>query len=420
MRVSRFAPLALLAPLALSPARPLAQRVDTVVRMAGAPKYAGVSTLVEEISIGVADGAEEYMFGDVGDIAVAKDGSIYVLDRQIPTIRMYDANGKYVRTIGRRGQGPGEIASPSGIGVLPDGRLLLWDTANWRVNVYSATGASLTHWSLPAAANSTAQMWRALIVDTAGAVYVMKSTFVRPTDGTRPRVDYVWLKLRGDGSIVDTVREPRWPRALPLLTATNGGSTKSIAVPFEPVPTWRISPLGYIVSGVPGRYAFELHTGARSVTSVRRDVQPVRVTAAERDSARKYVETSLRETDPGWGWGGVDVPRMKPAYETFALGLDGRIWITRISEVSPRVGSINSSGGAGRGAPPRPAPAVEAAHVQRRPALYDVFEPSGAFIGQVQIPPGVSTVIRRGDYVWGVGYNDDDVAFVKRYRISWK
>ena len=25
----------------------------------------------------------------------------------------------------------------------------------------------------------------------------------------------------------------------------------------------------------------------------------------------------------------------------------------------------------------------------------------------------------RGDQVWGVAYNADDVAFLKRYRISW-
>src|SRR5688572_11404822 len=77
-RLAPFALLAPFAPLALSPARPLAQQADTVVRVAGAPRHAGIATLVEEISIGVVDGAEEYTFGDVTDVAVGKDGSIYV------------------------------------------------------------------------------------------------------------------------------------------------------------------------------------------------------------------------------------------------------------------------------------------------------------------------------------------------------
>ena len=81
--------------------------------------------------------------------------------------------------------------------------------------------------------------------------------------------------------------------------------------------------------------------------------------------------------------------------------------------------SIVLVGRNGAGAPP-PRRNTPAQPVKRRPALYDVFEPSGAFIGAVEIPPGVSTVLRRGNHVWAVAYNDDDVAFVKRYRINWK
>ena len=398
----------------------LAAPQDTVVRNAGAPRYPGVATLVEEISIGVADGAEEHMFGDVGDIAVGKDGSMYVLDRSVHTIRMYDVNGKYLRSIGRRGQGPGEMVSPSGIAVLTDGRLVLWETSLWRVNVYSATGAVLTHWSFATSASGTSQTMRAIHADTAGDVVAMKSQFAPLAPGTRPRVTYVWLKLRGsDGAVLDTIREPVLSRTPRMLEASNNGAFKSLVVPFDPVRVWRVSPLGAVVAGFPDRYAFEIHSPGGRITSVRRDVQPSPVSAAERDSAHRVAETSLRETQPGWSWGGIDLPRTKPLYHDLMIGLDGRIWIARITEVSPRVGGINFSGGVGRGAPRTPRPPAPVPVVRRR-ALYDVFEPSGAFIGAVEIPPGVSTVLRRGDHVWGVAYDDDDVAFVKRYRIVWK
>ncbi|HKS04679.1 MAG TPA: 6-bladed beta-propeller [Gemmatimonadaceae bacterium] len=151
---------------------------DTVVRNAGAPKYPGVATLVQEVSIGALDGPDEYVFGEVADIAVGEDGAIYVLDRTVNAIRMYDANGKYLRTIGRRGQGPGEMMAASGITTLGDGRLLLWETNLWRVNVYSATGAVLTHWSLATTGGGNAMMSRAITSDTVGDVYVMKNWLV--------------------------------------------------------------------------------------------------------------------------------------------------------------------------------------------------------------------------------------------------
>jgi hypothetical protein len=396
-----------------------AQRADTVVRMAGPPRYAEVASLIEEMSIGVVDGAEEYMFGDIADIAVAKDGSVFVLDRKIHGVRVYDARGKYTRTIGRRGQGPGEIASGSGIGLLPDGRLLVWDTGNWRVNVYSPAGQAITHWALPS--SGTGSMSRGLVVDSAGFVYVQKPIFTRPPNG-RTRIDRVWLRLRPtDGAVVDTIEQPAWTKAPRELVATgSGGNSQSMTgVPFDPVPTWVISPHGYLITGIPDRYAFELHNAPRSVVSIRREVRPEPVSARERDSARKETETMLRRTEPGWSWGGVDVPATRPYYEGIHTGTDGRIWVARVKEVAPRVGAINTSGSVGMGPRPAPRPA-DAKPVVSRPALYDVFEPSGVFTGQVRIPPRVSTAVRNGDYVWGVAYDEDDVPSVKRYRIVWK
>ena len=64
------------------------------------------------------EGAEEYLFGDITELAVAPDGSIYVFDRQVPALRKYDAKGKFVRTFGRKGQGHGEYLSGGVLAVL--------------------------------------------------------------------------------------------------------------------------------------------------------------------------------------------------------------------------------------------------------------------------------------------------------------
>jgi hypothetical protein len=61
-----------------------------------------------------------------------------------------------------------------------------------------------------------------------------------------------------------------------------------------------------------------------------------------------------------------------------------------------------------------------AAQEKPRPALYDLFEPDGTYLGQVQVPARVSTMVRRGDHIWGIAFDEDDVATVKRYRIAWR
>jgi hypothetical protein len=52
-----------------------------------------------------------YQFFRPMDIDVDREGNIYVLDSGNFRIQKYDSNGKYMKTIGRRGQGPGEFES---------------------------------------------------------------------------------------------------------------------------------------------------------------------------------------------------------------------------------------------------------------------------------------------------------------------
>jgi len=68
--------------------------------------------LQEELSIGNEDD-KNYMFYVVKDIAVDLKGNIYVLDARNFRIQEFDRNGKFLQTIGRQGQGPGEFQRPA-------------------------------------------------------------------------------------------------------------------------------------------------------------------------------------------------------------------------------------------------------------------------------------------------------------------
>jgi hypothetical protein len=393
-----------------------AERADTVVRAAPQPVHPGVATLVEELSIGVADGTEEYILGEIGDVALGRDGSLYVYDGQVPIVRHYDANGKFLRSIGRRGSGPGEYRSVSGIATTPDGRLLVWDTGNWRVNVYAASGDFVTQWLTPSgmSGGGTAQYSRALMVDSAGRVVTRKQVFNIRDIENRPTL---WLRFRPDGTPLDTIHEPPMPDPGRLVARADRVSTTN-GVPFAPKRLMTMSPLGYLVTGYPNRYAFEMHQPGHSLVSVRRDVKADQVTRAERREARERIEERMRQTDPAWSWNGPDIPDTKPLYHTINMGLDGRVWIGLTPEAGPRIGGLSGTSGAGQGAPRTARPTADRGPSQ--PTLYDVFEPDGRYLGQVQLPAGFSAAARKGDQVWGVALGDDDVPRLKRYRIAWR
>jgi len=70
--------------------------------------------LEEDLSIGREDD-DNYMFFRVRDIEVDNQGNIYVADMSNYRIQKFDKNGKYIQTIGRQGQGPGEFELPTNI-----------------------------------------------------------------------------------------------------------------------------------------------------------------------------------------------------------------------------------------------------------------------------------------------------------------
>jgi len=68
--------------------------------------------------------------------------SVYVLDSADADIKIYSRDGAFRRTIGRKGQGPGEFRLPNDMDVF-DGRLYVADSANRRLQILDAGGKLL-------------------------------------------------------------------------------------------------------------------------------------------------------------------------------------------------------------------------------------------------------------------------------------
>lgn len=103
-------------------------------------------TFVEELSIG----GEEYdMLSRPMSFIVDQEGCIFISDIQDQTIKVFGPNGDFIRTIGRKGEGPGEFAYLGSQTFLPDGRLLAMDSMTMRLNLFDPEGTCLAshHWT---------------------------------------------------------------------------------------------------------------------------------------------------------------------------------------------------------------------------------------------------------------------------------
>ncbi len=92
----------------------------------------------------------EVMFGYPAGATRLSDGSLLVADRADNGIRVIDATGKLVRTVGREGDGPGEYRSMIWAGGCGADSLLVWDMARRQATLIGASGAAARQFAVPA------------------------------------------------------------------------------------------------------------------------------------------------------------------------------------------------------------------------------------------------------------------------------
>ncbi|HEX9700222.1 MAG TPA: 6-bladed beta-propeller, partial [Acidobacteriota bacterium] len=98
-------------------------------------EYAGVPLgergehieLIEDLVIGERGDDGNYRLYDAAGPVVDSEGNFYVLDAGNYRAQVFDASGEYVRTLGRQGQGPGELTQPRAVVIAGD-RIVVLDS----------------------------------------------------------------------------------------------------------------------------------------------------------------------------------------------------------------------------------------------------------------------------------------------------
>jgi predicted membrane-bound mannosyltransferase/sugar lactone lactonase YvrE len=143
--------------------------------------YAAITTLASpDLVLGTA-GSEPGQFQSPRAVAVAEDGSLYVVDSMNDRIQHLGQDGKVLQIWGTRadvsqGEAPGgTFNEPWGIALGPDGSVFVADTWNYRIQKFTADGKFITMWGYFGQASDSPNAFygpRGLAVDAQGRVYV--------------------------------------------------------------------------------------------------------------------------------------------------------------------------------------------------------------------------------------------------------
>lgn len=99
-----------------------------------------IAKLTAEMSCGEEAKPEMAMLNQPLDLKVDDQGRVYVMDWGDVHIKVYDSQGRFLRTIGRKGQGPGEFDTPSFFDLTKSGKVCVLDGRQRRVTFLTSQG----------------------------------------------------------------------------------------------------------------------------------------------------------------------------------------------------------------------------------------------------------------------------------------
>ena len=373
--------------------------VTTVVNETGSV-WGGTARLVEEASIGVDEGPTEYMLGEPGYL-YADDDRLYVIQWNVPTLRVYDHDGAHQLDVGTGGQGPGEYSEPTLVAADDAGSIFVYDDTLKRVNVYDREGITVGTWPVE---NGACCRWP-LVTSLDGRLRVPVHRFLED----RLRSQFGVQTFDDEGAAGPVSWHPIVEYEASTITVA--GSAQE-SVPFAVRFAWAVTPTG-MVAGVPSEYRFEQRVDNGDRVIVEKYWSPVAVHPEEAAWFRARTEAALRELLGKWEWQGDDVPPQKPAYDWFIPAASGETWVQRSTE-GQRIEDCSE-------------PADGYLEAWANPCwisdpIFDVFDTDGRYLGEVEAPErlvsGVpSSLFVRGDLVLAAVEDAAGTIMVKRYRL---
>ncbi len=326
------------------------RRLTAVLLLAFAPLAVGVAQQADTIRLPlrweIAEGgaAVAESLGVLSGIAVDARGNVYVSDRGATKVWVFDSLGRSQRGIGRKGEGPGEFTSPTGLAVGPDGRLWVRDVtrvsrfapdpATGRLTRFetSFNGPPMGDWMSARASRFTAD-----------GDFTYPEFNVMFRDPAKARTGR-FLVMGPDGAMRDSIVVPTFANAPAStarvqISANSGRMVNGLNhVPFAPLPVYDVTPRRTLLLGDATSYVIrEVDRDGKLVREYKRAIAPERIPAGERRDSLNALKARIDSLQwpkdqvqgvPADVWA-LRLPETYPPYMAVYAGLDGRVWVRR-------------------------------------------------------------------------------------------
>jgi len=338
---------------------------------------------------------KDVFFQGVSDVGEDSRGNVYVCDSRACSIFKFDAAGKYLKSIGRKGQGPGEFNMPYRIVVTAD-RLFVYDLMNRRLCVLTPEGEFIK--SIPIV---TGEGRPDGMKSLPNGDIVMGWETIHYGDQEKPQ-DYEVRIYTPDLTLLKSLtKHAIWRNK--YMHIEGFGRTTNIIQPFSPLVSWDVAADGKVIVGFGKKYEIEVHDPAKGkVASFSHSYDPVKVT--DKDKTTFFASLTYGYSDSSGNMGtlqkgppepivkATEFPKEKPPFFNLLADSDGNILVFPYRRAGEKEGRV-----------------------------FDAFSPDGKFIGTVTVegaaPMPRTAAFRKGTF-WATQADSEGIAKVVKYKIS--
>jgi len=321
-----------------------------------------IMSLEEELTIGDVDKESEPLFIDISSVRIDYEENIYVLDYKACQIKVFDKNGRHLRIIGRKGQGPGEMQLPTMMEMVSGKEIMICDLPNNRISFFSLQGELLYE-------ISKGKFFRLL---------------VPMPDSKRNFIGSMRYQI-GEKRVDELMKFDSNFRQLFTIDKLEYTDEPNVIYPFPPFILYIVLEEDKVLWGNWLHYHLQIADEVGKTTrKIIKDYDPVEITDEDKE----------RDIKERFGGSGVppdiklEFPWYYPAFWHLSTDDGGRIFVQTFERTGE--GSY----------------------------YYDVFDSDGKYI--VKIPLNVRPRAWKKSKLYTIEEDKDGFQFVKRYKVTWK
>ena len=277
--------------------------------------------LVEVLHIGEEGNDDGVVFGEIGGlIAVDSRGRIFVGDQQASQIHAFGSGGEFIKSIGSKGEGPGEFSLLSDVRVGPGDSLYAFDLRRGRISAFDPLTLEFVK-SFVVGEDIDGRSARDLIgVLESGFVVTYEDLPWPGTEFNTERYKYARIVSRtGLAGKESIVRVP----SSEFMMVRSGNRFLGAAMPYPRDPVIHLGPDELVYSGSTESITVAVTAASGAMLrTIEHSLEAIPITGIELEdwigllsdeTARLVRKADLRKT--------------KPAYTILVVDDSGRIWV---------------------------------------------------------------------------------------------